>query len=67
MTEAQSERLAIMLEAHPDVTIDAVQEAALAYRDGHQASAKFLARREQDAGRDGRQIMRCVQWLASTL
>ncbi len=67
ITEAQSERLAIMIEAHPDVSIEAVQEAARAYRGQEPLFAQRLARSEQDAGRDGRQIMRTVQWLASVL
>ena len=64
LSEAQQERLSIMLEAHPEVTTDEAMQAAVAYRDQEPLLAQQLARREQDAGRDGRQVMRAVQWLA---
>lgn len=64
MTEAQHERLCLMLEAHPTVTLDAIRSAATAYRERHHEQAQAIARAEQDAGRDGRQIIRTVQWLA---
>lgn len=65
--EHLDERLAIMLESHPDVTLAEVLEAATALRGQEPLLAKALARREQDAGRDGRQVMRAVQWVRSKL
>ncbi len=65
--ESLDERLAIMLESHPDVSIAEVLEAARALRGQEALLAQQLARREQDAGRDGRQVMRAVQWLASQI
>ena len=56
--------MSIMLENHPELTDAAVHEASLAYREGNHSPAKFLARREQDKGLDGRQVMITVQWLA---
>lgn len=67
MTCPDAERIAIMLESHPDVTIAEVTEAARALRGQEPLLAQALARREQDAGRDGRQVMRAVQWLAAQL
>ena len=64
---AITERLCIMLEAHPDVSLAAVREAAVALRGQEPGPAQRLARAEQDAGRDGRQVMRAVQWLAGML
>ena len=66
ITEEQiMERIAIMLEDQPDVTTEELLEAARALRGQEPLLAQRLARREQDAGRDGRQVMRAVQWVAS--
>lgn len=65
--EAAMERISIMLEAHPEVTLEAIHEAVRAYRGQEPLLAQQLARAEQDAGRDGRQIMRAVQWLTGRI
>lgn len=67
LDEATYERVAIMLECHPEVTLEAIHEAARAYRGQEPLLAQQVARTEQDAGRDGRQIMRTVQWLAGRI
>ncbi len=67
LDEAASERLCLMIECHPDVTLEELHEAAVAYRGQEPLLGQQLARREQDAGRDGRQVMRTVQWLAGQI
>lgn len=65
--ESITERIAIMLEDHPEVTTEELPEAARALRGQEPLLAQRLARREQDAGRDGRQVMRAVQWVAGRI